>query len=431
MSRFHSYVNSAASILHSYKGDQPFNIFIKDFFAQQKKYGSRDRKQISQLCYSYFRIGQALQALPIEERILAGLFLCENMPNQLLEQLKPEWNELIALPHEGKSSLLNFSTEEIFPWSNELSSAINIKDLAASFLVQPDLFLRIRPGKGDIVKQKLKTAGINFNEISHSCLSLDNAVKVDDVVELDAEVVVQDYNSQRVGEFITFVKDGLQDSASTALRTSTALKVYDCCAASGGKAILAYDVLKNINLTVSDIRESIIANLKKRFSRAGIKEYNSFIQDLTASTNFLQRMGKNLPGRRSFIEGGKPQTSLGPEALAKVSNVRGETFDLVICDAPCTGSGTWSRNPEQLYYFKPEKIGHYSDLQKTIAQNVIPFVMHDGFLLYITCSVFRKENEEVVEFLMKEYNLTLKKMELLKGYDKRADSLFAALLQKS
>jgi 16S rRNA (cytosine967-C5)-methyltransferase len=144
---------------------------------------------------------------------------------------------------------------------------------------------------------------------------------------------------------------------------------------------------------VSDLRESILANLKKRFHKAGIRNYQSFVADLSTNLKF------------------------------QISN-----FDLIICDAPCTGSGTWSRTPEQLYYFKKEKIDHYSNLQKSILENVVPLIRKRGHLLYITCSVFKKENEDVVEYLQKEFNLKVEKMELLKGYDKKADTLFAALL---
>jgi 16S rRNA (cytosine967-C5)-methyltransferase len=50
-----------------------------------------------------------------------------------------------------------------------------------------------------------------------------------------------------------------------------------------------------------------------------------------------------------------------------------------------------------------------------------------GFLVYITCSVFKNENEEVVEFIQEQLSLQLINMEYLKGYDQKADSLFTAL----
>jgi 16S rRNA (cytosine967-C5)-methyltransferase len=402
VSRFHSYLNSASSILHAYKGEQPFSIFLKSYFGQYKKFGSKDRKQVSHLCYSYFRLGQALQHLPTEERILAGLFLCEQHPNELMEAVKPEWNELIALPPDQKATILKFFIEDIFPWRGELSQGIDSKSFASSFLIQPDLFLRLRPGKEGVVKQKLHRANISFNEINPACLSLENAVQADQAIELDKEALVQDYNSQRVSEFLDFARNSflLLRLPTGSCGRSGPLSVYDCCAGSGGKSILAYDILENIHLTVSDIRESIISNLKKRFERAGIRNYTALVEDLSSNN--------------------KPKTE----------NRKPPSFDLVICDAPCTGSGTWSRTPEQLYYFQTERIGYYSNLQKNILENVVPLLKEGGNLLYITCSVFKKENEEVVDFLEKEFKLRNEKSELLKGYDKKADTLFAALLRK-
>jgi 16S rRNA (cytosine967-C5)-methyltransferase len=69
-------------------------------------------------------------------------------------------------------------------------------------------------------------------------------------------------------------------------------------------------------------------------------------------------------------------------------------------------------------------------LQKKIVNNIIPYIAENGYLLYITCSVFKEENEEMASFIKNNSNLELIKMELLKGYDVKADSMFAALLRK-
>ena len=95
MSRFYSYINTSETIIDLYKGDVPFSIFIKSYFASNKKFGSKDRKQISSLCYNFFRLGKAAKELAVEEKILTGIFLCENKSNELLDNLRPEWNALI------------------------------------------------------------------------------------------------------------------------------------------------------------------------------------------------------------------------------------------------------------------------------------------------------------------------------------------------
>ena len=104
-----------------------------------------------------------------------------------------------------------------------------------------------------------------------------------------------------------------------------------------------------------------------------------------------------------------------------------QLFDLIICDAPCSGSGTWSRTPEQLYFFDEKKIDQYAALQKKIVTNAVKSLKKDGFFLYITCSVFKKENEEVVQFLENKLFLHLIHAEYLEGYRQKADTLFSAL----
>src|SRR6188474_901688 len=100
--------------------------------------------------------------------------------------------------------------------------------------------------------------------ISETCLALPNASKIDEVVELDKEAVIQDHNSQETGKLIT----GALTSSPNDKQS-----VWDCCAGSGGKSVMIYDIDPRIELTVSDIRESIIINLKKRFEKAGVKNY--------------------------------------------------------------------------------------------------------------------------------------------------------------
>ena len=281
------------------------------------------------------------------------------------------------LPHFSGSIL------DVFPWNDELSNEIDLTKFNESFFIQPDLFLRLRPGKENIVKEKLTIAAIDFNIESHNCLALSNASKLDGIIEIDKEAVIQDISSQKVLDLLQ-----LQTS-----NPKPQTKIWDCCAASGGKSILAYDTIPNIQLTVSDVRSSILHNLKKRFENAGIKNYKSFITDLAHS----------------------PLTT------------HHSPFDLIICDAPCSGSGTWSRTPEQLHFFKNDKIDYYTNLQKKIAVNASKSLKKGGQFLYITCSVFKKENEDVVDYLKQNTALQLKAMKYYKGYEKRGDTLFVAL----
>ena len=385
--RYHSYLNSAATIINLYKGDVPFSVSIKKYFSANKKYGGRDRKQIAALCYNFYRLGKAVPQLPVEEKIIVAVFLCEEKSNDFLQFHKPEWNEIITKPLAQKIEIAEFSSADVFPWAEELSAGIDAELFRYSFFKQPDLFLRVRPGNKEAVVKKLHDAGIEFKMPYQDCLALLNSTKIDNVLEIDKEIVVQDYNSQQV-------LNGIKDQVSG---FKYPVSVWDCCAASGGKSILAYDILEEqIELTVSDIRESILSNLKNRFETAGIKNYKSFVADLSTPDSLLQTLNSQL----------------------------------IICDAPCTGSGTWSRTPEQLYYLKRKTIDVYVAMQQQIVCNVVPHVQTGGLFIYITCSVFKNENEDMVDFIKEKFHLQLLQMELLKGYDKQADSMFVAVFTK-
>ncbi|CAN5241514.1 RsmB/NOP family class I SAM-dependent RNA methyltransferase [soil metagenome] len=387
---FKSYVTTAATLVQQYNGCIPLADFLKKYFAIHKKYGSRDRKYIMHLCYCYFRLGHAFKNTTTEERIADALFLCSLASNELLQKIKPVFNANTQLSLEEKLKLLHKSSDEInniFPWQQHLSNNIAAAAFAASHLIQPDLFIRIRPGYKQQVIKKLQTNNIIYIALENDCVALPNNTKVDDLLIINKEVVVQDYSSQRIAAFLQIIKSNISHQPS----------VWDCCAASGGKSILAFDTLQHIQLTVSDIRSSIINNLRNRFAAAGIKKYQSFITDLTTA-NYKS-----------------------PAA----------NFDLIICDAPCSGSGTWGRTPEQLYFFTEDRIEYYTSLQKSIISNIIPALKKKGYLLYITCSVFMKENEEIVQFIESNFKLHLMKQALLIGYPHKADTMFAALFLKN
>ncbi len=381
--RSHSYLNTCKKILAAYDGSIPFAAWVKDFFRNEKKYGGSDRKQIGHACYSFFRLGHAFRHLEMEERILIALFLCSTEPVFILKELRPGWNEQIHLSPEEKMDWLGASEEtgKIFPFTIALSEQVRNTRFQFSFLKQPDLFLRIRPGKKESVINKLNLASIPFIEEEKDCIRLANQSKIEEVVKLDEEAVVQDLNSQRTLDDINLSGKGLT--------------AWDCCAASGGKSILLHDHYPGIQLTVSDVRESILHNLRNRFNRAGIGNYQSFVADLAA--------GARLPGKK---------------------------FDLVICDAPCSGSGTWARTPEQLSFFREEQVSHYVVLQKGITSTAVQSVKPGGLFVYITCSVFEAENEKRVEELINVPGLELIRSKYLEGYNRKADSLFTAVFRK-
>lgn len=381
--RIDSYILAAKDILAQYDGKLPFASWIKSYFSANKKFGSRDRKTVAHLCYSYFRLGRSFANYATEDKIKLALFLTYGQANASLEEINTDWNNKTDLTLKEKFSYLNAEKEfdHVFPFVRNVSELVDRDAFIAGHFVQPLLFIRMRPGKEEKVMNKLADASIHFARLLPATLALENATHVENALELDKEAVVQDLSSQQAL--------GLLQEWTTGIRRISA---WDCCAASGGKSILLCDTVQKIDLTVSDIRSSILKNLHNRFKRAGIKNYRSFVCDVSA-----------------------PQF------------VPAKKYDLVICDAPCSGSGTWSRTPEQLSFFTEERLNYYSNLQKWIVLNASEAVDKEGALLYITCSVYKAENEDIVAYIETETKLKLQRMEYYKGYDKGADTLFAAL----
>src|SRR5665213_1941652 len=114
---FHRHLNYAIFLLENYKGEAPFHLYLKKYFAVNKRHGSKDRKQISSLCYSFFRLGFGVSSTKtIEEKLFLATFLIEKKPSSLLEQFNTEWNEKIELELPDKIKELKniFDIEKIF-----------------------------------------------------------------------------------------------------------------------------------------------------------------------------------------------------------------------------------------------------------------------------------------------------------------------------
>lgn len=393
--RYFSHLNTTAELLVQYSGGLPFNLYLKQYFAANKKYGSKDRRQIASLCYHYFRIGNALSSNEIKEKILASRFLIATEPDELISALKPEWANGInysSLAEKCKRLLqfgINLHFKNLFPLPQLLSDTIKLDEekFLFSHLQQPNVFLRVRPNQMEKVISKLQQAEIPFS-IENQTITIPPNSSINEVFESDKLVVVQDLSSQQTGVFI-------KNALAHLNKLKDRIDLWDCCAASGGKSLLAFDINPAIQLSVSDSRKSVLFNLQKRFSAAGIARFDSFVADLTKPIHLPQ------------------------------------AFPLIIADVPCSGSGTWGRNPEEMHHFSLDKLNDFASLQKKILTNILPNLKSGGILVYITCSVYITENEDIILWLQENHNLKLLRMENIKGYHKKADTMFAAILTTS
>lgn len=385
-----SYIQSSQRAIERYGFNEPFSHFLKTFFRENKKMGSRDRKIIARFCYNYFRIGEMGKSFPFETRLLFAEFLCEK-ESTLVKQRDEILHESINDSLEEKFKMLckNFSLDFeaevrlLFPLSVPFSEGIEKPEFYLQQLIQPLLFLRVKAGEKENVKSFFKSQDIHFSELSDQALSLKNTTPLHSFLEMRKHWEVQDLSSQRTLDF--FPKEMNHEFW------------WDACAGSGGKSMMLLDAFPELQLYITDIRTSILKNLKKRFSEAQMTQQVKWeVKDLSQEIT-----------------------------LSEDSD-----FDGILLDVPCSGSGTWGRTPEMKAQVRKEDVLRYSALQKRIAKNTSPFLKKGGCLMYVTCSVFKAENEDVVEYIQSELGLTLDMKKLIKGDTHRADTLFVARFYK-
>ncbi len=374
-------------ILENYSEDKPLGKFLPEFFRKNKQMGSNDRRAASRLLYNYYRMGKAFHDRSIVERLLIAEFLCTSVDNPFLQHFREDLNEKIYLSLDEKVEYLisknGFKLNDVFPFGH-LSEGIDQTAFFKSFFVQPDLYIRMHPDKEDIILSAIVATAVPFRHIEKYTLALPNGTNLNSIFSDDdfptKPYEIQDLSSQQT---LRYFKPNRYEHW------------WDACAASGGKSLLLFSEQPDIKLVVSDIRESVLDNLDERFINAGLRTYQKKVLDLTQNPDVV---------------------------------LHHYVFDGIILDAPCSGSGTWGRTPEMINQFLDYKIQGFQNLQKTIASNVVKYLKPGKPLIYITCSVFKEENEDMVQFLISEHGLQLETQEIFRGYENKADTMFAARL---
>lgn len=359
------------TIIESYNGSMPLTHFLKQYYKQYPKLGSRDRKILSEMAYSWYRCSKGIEKDTSFENKIKNCLQLAGSGSKHIQQFLPETKQDST-----------FIPENLFPYPVELSAGITHDSWLNSILQQPDVFLRVRD-RGAVIS-KLEENGIPFKYVDEYCISVPNGSAVDKILPPDS-YAVQDASSQETTKFF---------------HPKAGEFWWDCCSGAGGKSLALVDIQPKIHLTVSDKRESILHNLEKRFRQYHLPVPVQYVTDIANAESL--------------------QTQLG-----------NKRFDNIICDVPCTGSGTWARTPEQIYFFDALQLPQLSSLQATIARNASAYLKPGGKLFYITCSVFRQENEDVVDKVCTDTGLKIQNQNLINGIEKKADSMFISVLEKN
>jgi len=158
-------------------------------------------------------------------------------------------------------------------------------------------------------------------------------------------------------------------------------KILDLCASPGSKTTQMAAMMKNSGL--------IIAN-EVKFGRIKILASN------------LERCGV----MNTII------TKRDGTALCKRFKQKNFLFDKILLDAPCSGEGTIRSTPKTLEMWNIKTIENLSKLQKSLIASAIEILKPNGELIYSTCTHAPEENEEIIDFALKNFNVKIKKINL-------------------
>lgn len=386
--------NTARLVLEENK---PTDRVVASYFKMNKKYGSKDRKFLYEIVFSFFRwlgwtrflikdmdSNSKLALSRITDRTLIQIFLASSLLDKLREkEIILYWIDELKI---NNVSLKDFESAEIlkekallfskllrsFGIHKEMSSALLVPNWAYSKIssdAENDKFIeycQTRPPIWLRLQTKDPSSLIKELDLNNVLYHRHDLIK-DAVCIRDSEASLYNYDSFKKGLF------EIQDIASQVIGIVASPKQgerwWDCCAGAGGKTLQLSTIMENKGKVIaSDIREYKLDDLKKRARRDGRFNIECRVWD-----------GSSLRRKKS------------------------ESFDGVLVDSPCSCSGTWRRNPDAKWHTELSEIEELSKIQIQILENSSSAVKNGGVLVYATCSFLEEENICVVKKFLSEH----------------------------
>lgn len=239
------------------------------------------------------------------------------------------------------------------------------------------VFLRVNPRRGDIDAAMEALARDGVEVVAHDEVA--GALRV-----VSGERAVS--RSEAYSEGLVELQDAASQAAMLRLPLQDGQSVLDYCAGGGGKA-LALAARAEIGVTAHDISAARMRDIPARAARAGVR-------------------------------------------IELAERLEGLKADLVLVDAPCSGSGTWRRDPDGKWRLTPERLADLVRLQAELLDQAARHVAPGGSLAYATCSVLSEENDaQVAAFLARCPGWVQRdRMQRLPGPD--GDGFFLARFQR-
>ncbi len=355
---------------------RPADTLLNHYLRGHRELGSRDRRFLAQALFSYFRwMGWTIGRMELDDlsACLVGAALDADVLAESFRYIGGRCNLPFGLEPLGAKTF----ADKRDTLNDQLRSRAGFAPLQATDLVPPAFATEVDPALADRciehfqqrppawfrarndasrLTDSLSAAGIPFTR--HGRAGAAFAVEGGTSLALalkghEAQYVVQDISSQCVG---------------LVCAPQAGEEWWDACAGAGGKALHLMDLMGQAGkVLATDVRLAAMKELKKRARHYGIRHIRT-----------------------------QPFNAVNDEPFRK-------TFDGVLVDAPCSGWGTWGRNPDARWRTSRGEVGQCANRQTKMLSNVTWCVRPGGTLVYSVCSLTRPETEEVVMNFLEQH----------------------------
>ena len=316
----------------------PADAIVATYFKSRRYAGSKDRRAVRELVFRAIRrsgeqpaIGRAAMiGLARDDEELATLF--DGSPHG---------------PRPIDDSEAAADAELLPAWIKPLLSERLGPEEWPALLERAPLDLRVNVARSDRDEMANEFASAMPTILSPWGLRLPPDTRIDDHRAFaEGLVEVQDEGSQLI---------------ALACNPKAGSVLLDLCAGAGGKALALAAAAPQSRIIASDTNRARLTQLRPRATRAGAEI------------------------ETRLLDGGRE--------IEQLSDLRG-SCDIVLVDAPCSGSGTWRRNPEGRWRLTPERLEKLARLQSKLLDIAAPLVKPGGALVYATCSIIRAEGAD-------------------------------------
>ena len=216
------------------------------------------------------------------------------------------------------------------------------------------------------------------------------------------------------------------------------LKVWDACAAPGGKTALMAEMDSSLEILASDSSASRLEKMQDLMNRLGLTNIKTEVIDLAAAQAPATSPQQSTPSSLTpSASDSKARSCQQVNLLSRHSPLSSfvsrlsSKFDRILLDVPCSNMGVIARRPESVYRMTPESINEVAELQFKILENASAALAPGGRLVYATCSPDPTETTRVIARFVKAHPEFVKVGEpVLPGLkDSRLDGFFAQALE--